>query len=59
VRGLADTALPLFSAADRDCIPEPEIVKAPISLAAMRDGQKGVEDYGSTGLTLWRHPSAF
>jgi error-prone DNA polymerase len=59
VRGLADAALPLFAAAGRDRMPEPEIVEAPVSLAAMREGQQVVEDYRSTGLTLRRHPLSF
>lgn len=57
VRGLAGAALPLFAAADRDRIPEPEIVEAPVNLAAMCEGQQVVEGYRSTGLSLRRHPS--
>jgi error-prone DNA polymerase len=59
VRGLTDEALPLFAAADRNRMPEPEIIEAPVSLAAMREGQQVVEDYRSTGLSLRRHPLAF
>jgi error-prone DNA polymerase len=59
VRGLADATLPLFAAADRGRMPEPEIVEAPVSLAAMREGQQVVEDYRSTGLSLRRHPLSF
>ena len=59
VRALADTVLPLFAAADAGRRPRPEIVEPPIELAPMRDGREVVEDYGSTGLTLRRHPVAF
>jgi error-prone DNA polymerase len=59
VRGLADAALPLFAAADRGRMPEPEIVEAPVTLAAMCEGQQVVEDYRSTGLSLRRHPLSF
>jgi error-prone DNA polymerase len=59
VRGLADAALPLFAAADRGSMPEPEMVEPPVSLAAMREGQQVVEDYRSTGLSLRRHPLSF
>jgi error-prone DNA polymerase len=59
VRALADTVLPLFAAADAGGRPRPEIVEPPVMLAPMRDGREVVEDYGSTGLTLRRHPVAF
>ena len=59
VRALADTVLPLFAAADAGGRPRPEIVEPPIELAPMRDGREVVEDYGSTGLSLRRHPVAF
>ncbi len=59
VRALADTVLPLFAAADTGGRPRPEIVEPPIELAPMRDGREVVEDYGSTGLSLRRHPVAF
>jgi len=59
VRALADTPLPLFTAADAGGRPRPEIVEAPIELAPMRDGREVVEDYGSIGLSLRRHPVAF
>jgi error-prone DNA polymerase len=58
IRALADTQLPLFAAADRH-VPAPEIVEPPVQLAPMRPGREVVEDYGSTGLTLRRHPVAF
>ena len=37
----------------------PEMVEAPVTLAPMRPGREVVEDYGSTGLSLRRHPLAF
>ncbi|MBV8916177.1 MAG: error-prone DNA polymerase, partial [Acetobacteraceae bacterium] len=58
IRALADTQLPLFAAADRH-VPAPEIVEPPVALAPMRPGRMVVEDYGSVGLTLRRHPVAF
>ncbi len=58
IRALADTQLPLFEAADRG-EPAPEIVEPPVFLAPMRPGRTVVEDYGSVGLTLRRHPVAF
>ena len=59
VRGLADTVLPLFAAADAGGLPRPEIVEPPIALQLMRDGREVVEDYCSTGLSLRQHPVAF
>jgi len=59
IRGLADAALPLFVAADRGRQPEPELVEPPVLLVAMTAGGEVVEDYGSTGLSLRRHPVAF
>ncbi|MGI4939905.1 MAG: OB-fold nucleic acid binding domain-containing protein, partial [Janthinobacterium lividum] len=59
VRGLADTVLPLFAAADAGGRPRPEIVEPPIELAHMRDGHEVVEDYSSTGLSLRQHPVTF
>ena len=58
IRALADTALPLFVAAERG-LPEPEIVEPPVSLIPMRPGREVVEDYGATGLTLRHHPLTF
>ena len=55
IRGLADTPLPLFAAADN----RPEIVEPPVTLDSMRPGREVVEDYGSTGLSLRAHPLAF
>ena len=59
VRGLADTVLPLFAAANSDGPPQPEFVEPHVSLVAMREGHEVVEDYRSIGLTLGQHPVAF
>jgi len=59
VRGLADSVLPLFAAADVGRRPRPELVEAPVPLRPMRDGGEVVEDYRSTGLSLRPHPVAF
>ncbi len=59
VRGLADTVLPLFAAADAGGLPRPEIVEAPVPLDPTRDGQEVVEDYRSVVLSLQSHPVAF
>ena len=59
VRGLADTVLPLFAAADSDEPPRPEQVEPDVTLVPMREGREVVEDYRSVGLTLGRHPVAF
>ena len=59
VKGLADTVLPLFAAADRPHQPLPEVVEPPIALPVMKDGHEVVEDYRSLGLSLRNHPVAF
>jgi len=59
VRGLADSALPLFAAADVGRRPRPELVEVPALLVPMRDGGEVVEDYRSVGLSLRCHPVAF
>ena len=59
VKGLADTVLPLFAAADQRRRPLPELVEPAVPLAAMRDGREVVEDYRSVGLSLRQHPVAF
>jgi error-prone DNA polymerase len=59
LRGLADNALPLFAAADRDRMPRPEAVEPPVVLSPMTQGREVVEDYSSIGLSLRRHPVAF
>ena len=59
VKGLADTVLPLFAAADGHGGPKPELVEPFVPLTPMKEGLKVVEDYRSVGLTLGRHPVAF
>jgi error-prone DNA polymerase len=59
VKGLAGTVLPLFTAADAGQRPMPELVEPPALLAAITQGREVVEDYGSTELSLQRHPVAF
>ena len=60
VKGLRDSALPLFAAADdrfgklRRESPEPSVFLAP-----MGDGAEVVEDYRASGLSLRAHPLAF
>jgi error-prone DNA polymerase len=56
IRGLRDTALPLFAAADQGV---PEVVEPPVALVPMPEGREVVEDYQSVGLTLRRHPVSF
>ena len=59
VRGLADAVLPLFAAAERGGVPEPELVEPAVALAPLPAGGEVVEDYRSVGLSLRRHPVAF
>jgi len=59
VKGLTDTVLPLFAAADAGGRPRPELVEAPVPLVPMREGREVVEDYRSVGLSLRSHPVAF
>ncbi|CAP54621.1 error-prone DNA polymerase [Gluconacetobacter diazotrophicus] len=60
IKGLAESPLPLFAAADRGLNrPLPECVEPSVPLTAMTEGQEVVEDYHATGLTLRRHPVAF
>jgi len=59
IRGLRDDVLPLFAAADAGRIPQPEIVEPLVPIVPMTAGRNVVEDYGSVGLTLRRHPVAF
>ena len=61
VKGLANSVLPLFAAADgrQPHRPLPELVEPPVALVPMRDGREVVEDYRSLGLSLRRHPVAF
>jgi error-prone DNA polymerase len=59
VRGLADTVLPLFAAADLEGTPQPEMTEPEVSLKPLQDGSEVVEDYASVGLSLRMHPVAF
>ncbi|NPD66648.1 error-prone DNA polymerase [Lichenicola cladoniae] len=59
VKGLVDTALPLFAAADIERRPRPELVEPPVVMVPMRDGREVVEDYRSLGLSLRSHPVSF
>jgi error-prone DNA polymerase len=60
IRGLSDTPLPLFAAADdREGTLRPEAVEPAVALTPMTEGREVVEDYRSKGLTLRRHPVAF
>ena len=62
VRGLPDSVLPLFAAADAantGVPPRPELVEPPVPLVPMPEGREVVEDYRSVGLSLRSHPVAF
>ena len=59
IRGLADTVLPLFAAADGQGRPNPELVEPSVTLKPMKEGREVVEDYRSVGLSLGQHPVAF
>ena len=59
VRGLADTVLPLFAAADGAGPPRPELVEPHVPLIPMKEGREVVEDYRNVGLSLGRHPVEF
>ncbi len=59
VRGLADTVLPLFAAADGSGPPQPELVEPHVPLVPMKEGREVVEDYRSVGLSLGQHPVSF
>ncbi len=59
IRGLADTALPLWAAADAGRMPAAEAVEPEVTLAPMTDGRAVVEDYRSLGLSLRAHPVSF
>ena len=59
VRGLADTVLPLFAAADGQGRPTLELVEPSVALTPMKEGPEVVEDYRSVGLSLGQHPMAF
>ncbi|MBS1060503.1 error-prone DNA polymerase [Gluconobacter sp. Dm-44] len=60
IKGLADTALPLFEAADRGRnFPLPEVIEPEIVLPQMSERASVHEDYRATGLSLNGHPVAF
>jgi error-prone DNA polymerase len=59
LRGLADMALPLFAAADRERMPRPDAIEPAVALTPMTQGREVVEDYTSVGLSLRRHPVWF
>ena len=60
VRGLGDTPLPLFAAADeRDAGFSPEASEPAATLKPLSDGREVVEDYRSLQLSLRAHPLAF
>ena len=56
---MADRALPLFAAADRNGPQRPELAEPGVRLAPMPVGGEVVQDYRSTGLSLHGHPVAF
>lgn len=53
IKGLRDTALPLF-----DQLGATELNEPALALKAMTEGREIVEDYGHIGLSLRRHPLA-
>ena len=60
IRGLDDTALPLFAAAaEREARLVPEVEEPRVPLRPMPAGGEVVADYRHTGLSLRRHPVAF
>ncbi|MBS1048773.1 error-prone DNA polymerase [Gluconobacter cerinus] len=60
IKGLADTALPLFEAADRGRnFPLPEVIEPEITLPQISERASVHEDYRATGLSLNGHPVAF
>ncbi len=59
IRGLAETPLPLFAAADTAGGPQAEAAEPAVALTPMTQGRQVVEDYASVGLSLRRHPVAF
>ncbi|MQR98781.1 error-prone DNA polymerase [Gluconobacter aidae] len=60
IKGLADTALPLFEAADRGRnFPLPEVIEPEIVLPQMSERASVHEDYRATSLSLTGHPVAF
>jgi error-prone DNA polymerase len=60
IRGLSDTPLPLFAAADaRDEKLRAELDEPEVAMPAMRGGGEVVEDYRTVSLSLRAHPLAF
>ena len=60
VKGLGETPLPLFAAADaRDARFSPEGLEPAVALRSMTDGREVVEDYRSLSLSLRGHPMQF
>ena len=59
IKALRDDPLPLFAAADRGGMPQPEIIEPAVELEPMLPGRTVVEDYGSVGLSLRQHPVWF
>jgi error-prone DNA polymerase len=59
IRGLADTALPLWAAADAGHLPRAESAEPEVALTPMTAGRSVVEDYRSFGLSLRAHPVSF
>jgi error-prone DNA polymerase len=59
IRGLADSALPLWAAADAGAMPRPEGAEPVVDLTPMTAGRSVVEDYRSLGLSLRAHPVSF
>ena len=59
IRALCDETLPLFAATDRGGRPLPEAIEPQVAIRPMSAGREVVEDYGSTGLSLRRHPVGF
>ncbi|MCP6335785.1 hypothetical protein NL449_27590, partial [Klebsiella pneumoniae] len=60
VKGLGETPLPLFAAADaREDRFSPEGLEPSVALRAMTDGREVVEDYRSLQLSLRGHPISF
>jgi error-prone DNA polymerase len=59
IKGLHSDVLPLFAAADRGRMPQPELSEPVVALTPMATGRNVVEDYRAVGLTLRQHPVAF
>ncbi|RJX69909.1 DNA polymerase III subunit alpha [Tsuneonella suprasediminis] len=60
VRGLSETPLPLFAAADaREGVYGAECTEPAVALQVMSDGREVVEDYRTMQLSLRAHPVSF